>query len=625
MSKSKSTRRRAQFAAQVDEAEAKPARPLTAAVPEYLAGTGEPLPPPPQIPPPYAGRTLEAGRPIWNADYVASGDLVGLIGPQSLGLDIDDVERDVGLDTYERMLKDPEVSRAFWVLVLMVLSGGIQFMPRVTEPGMPDPEKQAEAETAKEYSEFIERVLMNMDTPLRTVLEQMLRALAYGNRVAELVYRIPKTGEDAYKLVLRAMKVKPRQSTAFVVDPFMNVLGLLFATPMQQWPVSVSGGSIVDPKNVLPRDKFAVLTFRTNNDDPRGESVLRSSYNAWNLKTKLWPMLLRYLSHYAVPTLIGTVGPDDADEPRYDENGIEVKNADGSTVYDTATQAMGRALKQLHNATVFVGKNGSTVTPLAIPTTTTAVFSENFAMLDKQITSGIVLQTLATGEAQFGTRAQSQTHMQVLDLFIYALKEMVCEMLDRDVVQPLIRYNFGEEALKLRPKISLGDAERRDFHADVAAVAQLFQTGYLDTSQIIEMDALLGLPKRDVEKAALLADQQQQMIQKTLSAAPGETDAEGGGEPPAKGEEKPKSKAAKFANSILALFHGDPDDADYPHRKKKPAFGTVGSDRERAAEWKAKRTELLKKARAAGEKAQESGDPKDLAQFEALLRLLDSM
>jgi hypothetical protein len=92
--------------------------------------------------------------------------------------------------------------------------------------------------------------------------------------VAELVYEVKPgpTGRDLLQLV--AIKPKPPRATAFVVDAYLNVLGLLGARPGMVAP-STRGGDRPNSDRDPAREKFAIFTFRPKHGDPRGTSILR--------------------------------------------------------------------------------------------------------------------------------------------------------------------------------------------------------------------------------------------------------------------------------------------------------------------------------------------------------------
>lgn len=442
------------------------------------------------------------------AEYIGVGglNLAARIGAEVLPETIDEVEAKFGREIYKTMLNDAEVARSVWTLVYSIISDGLVFSPATPQPIAtlnPTPEQEAaqrDYEVAQSYSNFITRCFAGMTTPTQSVLEQVaICMLRDGMNVVETVRRFDESGgEDDGRLTLERLKSKPRESTALVVDPFMNVLGALYAKPGM-----ANHDSIPRPDNTLPREDFAVFSFRMENNDPNGKSILRPVYNPYQLKQALWPYLGKYTAKFVVPSLAGTVAPGAQDEPviTRNEDGTftYVYNDDGSIKHEAATDAMGRALIAFQNGSVYVGKHGSTVDIIEAQHTSNDVFGNTFRFLDGQITSGVLLQTLATTEGVHGTRAQSETHQKVLDVLVYAIRQSIADVIKNDIVKPLIRMNFGEQAVRLTPSVSLGDTERRDFATDAQATSNLVTSGFLDPSQFAGMDIQLGLPKRDLE------------------------------------------------------------------------------------------------------------------------------
>ena len=73
------------------------------------------------------------------------------------------------------------------------------------------------------------------------------------------------------------------------------------------------------------------------------------------------------------------------------------------------------------------------------------------------------------------------------------------EELKADVLRPLVRYNFGDQAAaKLTPNPSLGYTAQTDMASMMTAIALLARSNYLHPSQFAALDAQLGLPPRDL-------------------------------------------------------------------------------------------------------------------------------
>ena len=395
----------------------------------------------------------------------------------------DDLTEDFGEDVYDRMYLDPQAAACLNVLRAGTIEEGVQLSP---------PEAVAAADAdghdrAREIVAFCRSVLEDLETPLDDVLWDMLAAMRNGSRVAEQVYDAQQL-EQRGRLVLRALKVKPHQATAFVVDPFMNVVGLQVLAPAQP---ADDGATPADgatrPRNpVIDRAKFAVLTFRPENGDPRGTSIYRPAYAPWWAKMQVWPEYLKYLARFASPSLWGTTG-EKATE-------IVIRNTDGSTIKKSAVEVLFETLLAFHNGTVAAFPYGTQLKALEA-VGDGAPFLNAFTRADQQITVAILHQTRATMEAQFGSRADSESGQDVLDTIVRQCKRALCRMLRTDVLRPLVAYNYGEEeAATLTPVPSLGSVERRDVAKMATAIAALAKQGLIFPSQLPGIYAQLNLP-----------------------------------------------------------------------------------------------------------------------------------
>jgi phage gp29-like protein len=204
-------------------------------------------------------------------------------------------------------------------------------------------------------------------------------------------------------------------------------------------------------------------------------------------KQAVWPEYFRWLENCAMPSIIGKTAPKQAGDVQRTKAGEPATGAKPLS----AAEAMAQALTNLKNASVAVLPNGSEIDQLEV-VGEGAGFERSINVADGQITKGILFQTLATSEAQFGTRAQSQTHMQVLDLLVWWLKGKIAGMIKADLVKQVIRYNFGVEFLQFAPIITLGDTERRDWSKDATAAASL--SSVITESQWLSITNQLGLP-----------------------------------------------------------------------------------------------------------------------------------
>jgi hypothetical protein len=490
--------------------------------PENTPGAQPPTPPPP--PPTWAARAAAL-----QAEYVAGGAYPFLSQYlRSLPHHIDDTTRDFGDDLYDRMLLDGQVSSGIRLLKEETLANGIRLEPAVQRENQewildePDvlenipardlqgrfrkksdreakadedrKKEEADADLAEEITDFCEQTLLHLDRPLIEVLDEMLDGLALGNKLAEQVYETRRDEDNKPKLYLKNLKVKPRKVTAYVMDPFMNIVGILATLPGQAFPVLA--GSVVSQTtqipNMLPREKFMIFTWGGRGGDPRGSSLLRQVYNPWWLKLQTWGEYAKYLVKFAGPALVGYTAPNAQSVPPTDSLGNPIPGAP----LITPEQAMLAALLNFAQGQAVVFTAGSKVEPLTMSGDGSA-YRGAIDMFNKEITKGILCQTLATETGVHMTRAASETHQDVLDIVVLHIKALVAAMLYKDVLYPLVRYNWGEDiARRLTPRVHLAQVQAHNWARDAAAVAALTTSQYLDNSQKPELDARLGLPKR---------------------------------------------------------------------------------------------------------------------------------
>ena len=307
-------------------------------------------------------------------------------------------------------------------------------------------------------------------------------------------------------LQLARIKPKPREHVAFVVDPYLNVIGIIGVTPGDAQVVA--GGPVSpDDERVLPRIKFAVLTFRPEDGDPRGSSVLRPAYEPWWRKRQVTQEYLAYLSQFAGPSLWATTAEDAQSGPVTDSYGLPVTDTDPDPIppeeappieLPSPQAGLKDALVDFRNATVLVAPHGTEIHTIEMQGDGEP-FLLGLTQCDQQITKAILTQTLATEEGQHQARAAASVHQDVLDTLVKQGKRAVVRMLQADILKPWVALNYGSQAAdELVPVPSLGTTEQRDMAPMMTAVAALERAGYLDKAQRPAIDAKLGLPVREL-------------------------------------------------------------------------------------------------------------------------------
>jgi hypothetical protein len=430
---------------------------------------------------------------------------------------LDDVEADFGDDIYMKMSVDPQISACITVFKAGILEGGLDLTSPISDGEDPD------FDLAKNITDEALKMFENLRTPLDDVLWDMCSCIQLGSKVAELVFEIqPGKTENRPMLHLTALKPKPRRATAFVIDAYDNVFGMLVRLPGQASPFL--GMNAFDPRdppiNFLPREKFAIATFRQVDGDPRGTSLLRPAYHPWWRKRQIYDEHLRYLAQFAGPSIVGFTPPDAQPVIATDEEGNPLPDQPQIT----PEMAMLAALQQLRNGTAAAFPGGSAVQPIEMQGNGEAFLSA-IDECNVSITKSLLTQELATEEGAHMARAAAQVHQDVLGTLVRHCKRSLLRMVIRDILKPWVIYNWGSKASDLVPVASLGDVEQEDMAPMITALAT---AGYqIGPSQLPELDTMLNLPKRDAEADQALADAAAQAQAEAAAALAGPPETAG--------------------------------------------------------------------------------------------------
>jgi hypothetical protein len=315
-------------------------------------------------------------------------------------------------------------------------------------------------------------------------------------------------GEDEDRYWFKSIKTKQRNVYAYVVDPYFNLIGIATytgqyqdgvkqaakvagsATPFVRYEALGAGWELVD------RSKFVILTILSKNNDPRGKSWLRAAYNAWYAKMSVMPDLLRFWKRFGSPIMDFETAPNAADEFPFDPlTGARDTTSSKITPQQAAMYVLGR----LRNGDSIARPHGSQFKLLHSPNDGGSLMAA-MAWCDAQINLSITFQKLSNSTERNMSRNASEVHQDTLGHPVLYLKGLVADMLDRDVVRPWVRDNFGPEYLHLCPEISLGKINPEDFATILTAVGRAMAGGAIHYSQLPEIWDELDMPPADIKK-----------------------------------------------------------------------------------------------------------------------------
>ena len=445
-----------------------------------------------------------AGGADLSREYVAAGAVADWPGQslRSLPHPIDQLSRDLGADIYARMMKDPQVDACVTLLKAAILEDGLMFSSPVE-----DQEEDGYELAQKIRKEADQMLNHDLTTPITDVLWDMGSAIAYGNRVAEQVFEV-RTAHTTDKkfLQLAALKVKPIRSTAFVVDMFLNVVGLTYS------PGRGMTARALNPRTeeILPRAKFVYWSNHPEDSDPRGTSWLASAYTPWWRKYQVIPEYMKFLAQFAGPALIGYAPEGAVPTPQVDSLGNPILDPD--TGLPIPAKSPERAVLEallLFRSSAALALPFSSKVDLIQSKGNGEAFMHAIAGCNQEMTKAILTQELATEQSQNQARAAAQVHQDVLDTLIRQGKASVGRMIVNMILKPWISYNWGADKVKLCPIVTLGSTEEQDKPDMFRAIATLFSSGFPHPSQLPALDRILGLPVRDLTgDPAPMANQQ---------------------------------------------------------------------------------------------------------------------
>lgn len=444
----------------------------------------------------------------------------------------DEVETEVSFRAYDRMENDSTITKVKRILLTSVLTDEIQFAPGATEETV----GKEEYDTYVYVMEMCERILEGLDAPYRDTLEQLFgNSIKYGHGIAEVTYEYrmdapntkPSESDDPkpkvsarwdkltslfrrqekieskevgtkplmkgehLRLMPASIKVKPRNTTQFVVDDFMNVLGLV--------PINKDRANL-KYNEIISREKFMVLTMNKKDEDPRGTSLYRPAFNWYNLKAQVPAEMLRFILEESVPKAVGTL-PQDMPPFEYerDADGNQVYEADGITPKMlTGAESFKRQIEGFRSGGGAVIPYGATLQPYKKGLTGSGdaeIFNKILKIINNEIENSVLLQTLAQSEGEHQARSASEQVAEVLYNLVFWIRWQVAMVTLIDLCSVTVKMNLGEWALRYMPIISLGDFVRRDWVSELEAIADAYFKGFIDDSQRAELMAWLNMPK----------------------------------------------------------------------------------------------------------------------------------
>jgi len=338
----------------------------------------------------------------------------------------DEILRDTGerISVYREMRTDPRIKSLLKVFKSMALSYPVNL-------------KQGTSKEAV-FSYCKETLSQSLFYRLE---KRLLSAVEYGFSVVELVWSLADGEWVPADMVLR----KPER---FVFDAEG---GLKYRS---------GSGELVD----LYEQPYKWLVYRHDKDaeNPYGTSALKSCYWPWKFKKAGAQFWLMAAEKFAVPSILALF---DTTEP---EDRIRERALRLSELLSTVQSGSGAALANIRDVKL-----------LSAPEKVSE-FRTLMDWCDTQMAYGIVYQSLAVQEAEYGTRAQAEVHRDVLSSVAKAECIEMAEVLQR-LVDWVVVLNFGPE--EVSPQVEFDLKEKATWQQVMEA---------LDRGVPVSRDAIYG-------------------------------------------------------------------------------------------------------------------------------------
>ena len=394
---------------------------------------------------------------------IPSGDQVALI-PQDFALACEQfgAER-----LMRRMMRDPILGLAFTILCSLVLEGEHRIVPAISDlPDTATPEELRRQTLAEEIAAFHRRWIEEMDRPLLRTLFYAMEAVPYGHKLCEVETALDADGR------LRPIDVAPKPRTAYTlsVDKSNRLIDVR------------ANGSATDP--VLPRSVF-LFSLAGRDDHPSGYPALERAYEAWYRKGCAKPIETRSLAAFAGGLNWAEAGSEASDLVDTIVDGVQ------KTV--PAADVVARAAASLKTGVTAAFPKGWSLRTLQ-PATSYGAFDSVYDRCDREMAASIFIVARAIQEAQFGSKADSQTAEGLVSSIKDWIRGELCAAIKSQLLMVATLDNWGPEARDLCPSYSIVTDERSEMTAVASAVTSFDSVGALTPELVDYLLSMVGVP-----------------------------------------------------------------------------------------------------------------------------------
>jgi phage gp29-like protein len=368
-----------------------------------------------------------------------------------------------------------------------VLQDGWDIVPAQADPKHPD------HECAKKLADEVRYALQNIRDEVTdftqdcaSVLFELMYGAWTGNKVMEIDWQYCTHGRLKGKQTFRGFYAKTNRQMAFDVDPrTMALKNFTSYTP---------GGGY---DFTIPVEKCLYYVHNQTSNIPAGNGDWRASHKHWkrlDANLMVWAMALE---RWGSPVFIVQYPGGNANELAGCRQALDaIRQGAAAIIPENVKYEVVTAPQQ-----VFIG------------------FEQSCRYDAEQIAINVVGNTLTTGAGE-NSLALGQVHQVTGATYDDALSERICANFQQQVIRRYIRYNYGEDACDLCPKLRL----KKRLEGDQVKLAQMIQilveSGNMPSQSAVIRDTL-NLPAISPEEDVMLEAEKQAIAEAQAQIAAG--------------------------------------------------------------------------------------------------------
>lgn len=259
----------------------------------------------------------------------------------------------------------------------------------------------SDEEIDKQIAEFVKQEIESLEN-LEDVLMDLLDAIGKGIAISEILWTY-----DEDRVTIEEIKWRHQKKFFWDQNDALKVI-------TKDFPAGID----------IPENKFIIHRYKARSGHPSRAGVLRVV--AWmylfkNYDLKDW---VSFCEVFGMPLRLGKYNPSASEEDK---------------------EALMRALVQIGTDAAGIIPDGTDIEfKESTKTTSINVYESLARFCDEQISKAVLGQTL-TSDSGSGSYAQSKTHNDVRHDLTIADCKALAATLRRDLIRPLVLFNFGED------------------------------------------------------------------------------------------------------------------------------------------------------------------------------------